>query len=851
MIRTAIALLLGAAALGAMPAVTSPVGEPEVICRVAEPGQTLADVLPLADYLRTDVDAGQPPEGDYLDRVVFTRDGEKAIVSNRMTGNITVFDWATMTAETTVAVGSYPAGMAVTDELLVIARSFADSVTIVRLSDWAIVARLPSGEQPWVVRTSPDGTRAYVGCDISNTCEVYDLVALTRVATLADFPFYLVTYSWNSENGRFSANFTSFEVTPDGHHLVVPDTGNFIYWIDAGTGAKVDTISGVGQCWFVRYSGDSTKLVTARYSTPCVALQLDIATRTVSDSVVVTGYALSTIDAAVNANGSRALLGTGSNTSTLVDFTSGTFTTFTQTYTAFWLGASPDHSLAISGQYRFSVIEFATGTMRGQHQGNSQYFGAVSPVGNRVVSFDPHRHEGLYFYDYTNPTPTYRGTTVSGRAPEGDAPRRVAISPDGSRVIATNVLSHNFSIINPEAATVETIIPLGERPQEIAITSDSRWAVIAGLNGHNVAIVDLLSNSSTQLAVGNGPATVVITPSDSFACVANIVTNSISVIRLAGPASTVIATIPCGQLGVVWAAFGMWSGLGMSPDGRHLLAAASHDDAVRVIDTETWTGVATLSVGAYPICFAFDSTGEYATVTNILGGSYSVLRLDGSNSSVVGTFSSGQYPMRLAYSRALDQVGIGHYGSKTLALVNPRTGQHISTLSYSSFGALTDVAFDSEGQPLVLTGATGSAPGHLHRGADLVELPSVPAAFAWHAGAELCAVVGPGPDWVSLIKWESSGSYELTAPRRPRATLAAPALARNRVRFQVSLEAPGRVLVRAYDVTGAAVATVHDAPLPAGNHRLEWHAGGIPSGSYFLRLTTDAGSLTQPVALLR
>ena len=252
-----------------------------VIC---EPGQALADfVNPATFYEQNNVDPGIAPEGDYMDRVIFTRDGAKAIVSNRMTGNVTVFDWTTMAAETTLDVGSYPAGMAVTDSLLVICRPFADSITVVRIADWAVLARLPSGEQPWVARTSPDGRKAFVGCDISNTCEVYDLVALTHTGTITDFPFYLTVVSWNSENGRFAATFSEFDITPDGSHLVAPDTGNLIYWIDVATGAKDDTLTGLGRCWFVRYCGDSSKLITANYSNPGIVYQIDVASHTATE----------------------------------------------------------------------------------------------------------------------------------------------------------------------------------------------------------------------------------------------------------------------------------------------------------------------------------------------------------------------------------------------------------------------------------------------------------------------------------------------------------------------------------------------------------------------------------------
>ncbi len=827
-----------------------PTGTQAVTTVVAKHGQTLADFVNLGSfYQQNDVDPGLPAEGDYMDRVIFTRDGSKAIVSNRMTGNITVFDWATVAAETTVDVGSYPAGMAVSDSLLVIARPFADSVTIVRLSDWAVVARLGSGTQPWVVRISPDQTRAYVGCDISNTCEVYDLTTLTHLRTLTDFPEYLSVVSWNSENGRFAGTFNEFLLTADGSHIIMADTAPQLVWIDVTTGAKDDTLSGMGDCWFEQYSGDSTRIITANYANPAVAYQIDAATREVTDSVTITGYSLMTLDVAVNIDGTKAYFGTSNNTSTLVKFSTHDFVNYTQTYTAFWIGVSPDHAKAISGQYNFSIIDFATEQVTGQSSGNSQSFGAVSPVGSRAVGFDPMRHEGLYFYDYTNPTPVYRGTTNSGQPPEGDAPHRVRISPDGLTAISTNVLSDNLTIINTVDATVETILPLGARPQDIAFTSDSRWAVVAGLNGNNVGIVDLDDNSLTTLAVGSGPATVVITPNDSFAYVANIGSNTVSVIQLDGESSSVIATIPCGEIGIVWGSYGVWSGLGMSPNGKYCLVAVSFDDVVRVIDVATNTVVDTLATGDFPLCIAFDNTGDYATVTNYMAGSYTVMHIDGANSSVVGTFTSGQYAMRLAYNRALDQMGIGNYGAKTLTLANPRTGALIQNISYSSYGALAGVAFDGAGQPVVLTASNGDILGMVHHGSDHIELPAVPSQFDYCGSIDLAAVAGPGPDFVSLISWPMGQAEVRTLPA-PSLKLQAnpnPCRASTLLHLTTGPLDHSTTLLRVYDAQGRLVYSV----LGIRTSSFPLDLSSLPAGVYVCRLSADSRSASTRLVVTR
>ena len=41
-----------------------------------------------------------------------------------------------------------------------------------------------------------------------------------------------------------------------------------------------------------------------------------------------------------------------------------------------------------------------------------------------------------------------------------------------------------------------------------------------------------------------------------------------------------VGSQPVGEIGIVWGAYGVWSGLGMSPDGDYCLVAVSFDDVV-------------------------------------------------------------------------------------------------------------------------------------------------------------------------------------------------------------------------------------------------------------------------------
>src|SRR5690606_13395309 len=54
-----------------------------------------------------------------------------------------------------------------------------------------------------------------------------------------------------------------------------------------------------------------------------------------------------------------------------------------------------------------------------------------------------------------------------------------------------------------------------------------------------------------------------------------------------------------------------------------------------------------------------------------------------------------------------------------------------------------------------------------------------------------------------------------------------------------------------YDVLGRRVAVLVDAPQPAGEHRATLRAAGLPSGTYFVRLTTDGHTATTRATILR
>jgi len=826
--------------------------------------RTIYDLMStLSDQNVNDLDPGFVPEGDYLGWAEFTRDGERILITNRFTDNVTVFDWSTMEVLANIDVGDYPNYLCVTDSQAIVACAFSDDIYVLDLDTYAVdtVFTVPAGQQPWVVRLSPDDSKVFVACDLSNTVEVFDLVTGNHVLTINDFPVGISSFGFNSENGRNTVTFSNFEITPDGAYLVAGDWEDSLCFFNTTTGAVDHIIGGLGDVRFVALSGDSTTAVVFTVSAnPAIVYQIDLSSYTVTSSVTLTGHSISmAYEIGVNYDGSKAFVGISGNESAIVRFGTNDFVTFSTTYTPFWIGTSPDHALAISGQYRFSIVDFNSETMLGQYQGNTQYNGAVSPVDARAVGFDAYRHEGVYFYDYTNTTPpTYRGTTESGLAPEGDAPRRIAITPDGSKAVVANVLSDNITIIDLDALVIDTVIEdCGERVQNVGVTSDGQWAVACGMDANTLKVIDLGTNEIVaSVYTGTRPGVVSISH-DSLAYVGNISANTVSVVSLDGAASYKVTDISCGVIGVVWACYGVSSDIEVTADGAYCLVAASFDDQVQVIDAVTNMIVATLAVGDFPIQIACDTSGDYAIVTNYFDDTYSVLHIDGASSSVVGSFSYGDGPLRIAFNPVLDQVGIGHYYDKTVVHVDAQTGAYVSTDYYSAFGSLAQVLFDETGEPLVLTLSDGTSPGHLHRGTDAFPLPASPAFFDYSAAAQRAVVVMPGPDWVTVIDWNTGTAEVRTIPLSGARLLH---VMPNPFRADVAIEFVSQhneqVFMKVYDSSGRTVKILARQSFDCGIHRVVWDgtdAQGrqVNAGVYFLEMETPTYQAARKLLYIR
>jgi hypothetical protein len=79
-----------------------------------------------------------------------------------------------------------------------------------------------------------------------------------------------------------------------------------------------------------------------------------------------------------------------------------------------------------------------------------------------------------------------------------------------------------------------------------------------------------------------------------------------------------------------------------------------------------------------------------------------------------------------------------------------------------------------------------------------------------------------------------------------------PAPAGGEVEIALVLAASGPVSLSAFDAAGRLVARLLDRhPLESGTHRITWDTRSHPSGAYFLRLVTGAGTASRKWLLIR
>jgi YVTN family beta-propeller protein len=187
----------------------------------------------------------------------------------------------------------------------------------------------------------------------------------------------------------------------------------------------------------------------------------------------------------------------------------------------------------------------------------------------------------------------------------GEAPRCIAISPDGKRVYVTNAEDGTVSVIDTKTLSVVTTIPnqppyfLFGTANGLAVTPDGKHVYVTVGDLDSITVIDTATNSVNDVIntgpISIDPCDVAITPNGKSAYVTDCSSNAVMVVDTkTNTIATTIAFPPPG--GAPTTALGV----AMGPFGKLAYVTDDFNNVVYVIDTTSNTVVDTIPVGYGP-----------------------------------------------------------------------------------------------------------------------------------------------------------------------------------------------------------------------------------------------------------
>jgi YVTN family beta-propeller protein len=206
---------------------------------------------------------------------------------------------------------------------------------------------------------------------------------------------------------------------------------------------------------------------------------------------------------------------------------------------------------------------------------------------------------------------------------EGDGPRELCFTPDGSTLLVVNQDTDTLSFIDAATRQVVGGVTVGDFPQDVAVSPDGTYAVVANVFSNDVSIIDVATRTlvATVPVQGLQAFGVRITPDSARAVVAVIndaVNSQFTVINLGTRAvERVIPTTSQGARGFYGTPeFGisgaLYTRFALSPSGADVILPHAAGSKVNIYSVATGALEASIPVAAS--AGALDVSADGSTV---------------------------------------------------------------------------------------------------------------------------------------------------------------------------------------------------------------------------------------------
>lgn len=711
---------------------------------------------------------GLIPEGDLLRALEYSPDGSVFAALYQHSDNVFFYDASDLALLGIVDIGREPMDIKISSQSAYICCHTSNEVYIIDMTDFSITNRFDVFEYPCQIEINPNESIVYVACDsfMDGSVAAYNSNSGEEIFHTYD-PF-IHHYGSAGAQGRISYTFTKFRLTPDKSYLIAVNTnGQWPSVFDAYTGELVKTFESGGKMRGSGYSenGDTIYLYTVQNPDHMYLYRIKTSDFSVIDSITaitsISGI-ISHTDLAINASGTKVLTGGDYWNSRYCLFD---FETYSYQYTTDYnligpntIYTSYDKKFAISQVFLLArLIDLETGLIINRSPVGMPIglAGDVSSIDDRIIFSDgsfytlpEYPDEKFYMFDFSDHQNFHVDSVVySGIEPEADMTNCAVISQDANKIIATNTLTNNISIIDIATGSLDTLIYMEGVSNAVPIPQ-SNFVIVSGTYASSIKILDLSTNEFIVDISGKNADQLFVDSDGVNAYAFEIISaemGSLKKIDIDGASSQIVDELLIEYSNCLYGS--VKTSTALSPDGNYMLFGGvdmAQGDAIHIVDTREMEVVDTIPVNndcIYGYAFTDDSKRACALTS---GSDIPIIYLDGPNSYIESEVFLDDISFSAEYN-PVDNLFYVLEKSNRLCQVDPLSGDIIDEIPIACIDFTYQVGINQAGVPVVRSSNDIIYENQTY------SMPGVSMDFSYDTDHDLFIIPIPGPDKVCVF----------------------------------------------------------------------------------------------------